>query len=33
MLRYQSSKFTIAPLSGIKYIVNQELGIFIMIEN
>jgi hypothetical protein len=33
MLRHQSSKCTIAPLSGRKYIVNQELGIFIMIED
>lgn len=33
MLRHESSKFTIAPLSGRKYIVNQDLGIFIMIED
>lgn len=33
MLRHKESKFTIAPLSGRKYIVNQELGIFIMIED
>jgi hypothetical protein len=33
MLRHKDSKFTIAPLSGKKYIVNQELGIFIMIED
>ncbi len=33
MLRHESSKFTIAPLSGRKYIVNQPLGIFIMIED
>lgn len=33
MLRHESSKFTIAPLSGKKYIVNQDLGIFIMIDD
>lgn len=33
MLRHQSSKFTIAPLSGKKYIVNQDLGIFIVIDD
>lgn len=33
MLRHESSKFTIAPLSGKKYIVNQDLGIFIVIDD
>ena len=33
MLRHELSKFTIAPLSGKKYIVNQDLGIFIVIDD
>lgn len=33
MLRHNESKFTIAPVSGKKYIVNKPLGIFIMIDD
>lgn len=33
MLRHPESKFTMAPVSGKKYIVNKPLGIFIMIDD
>lgn len=33
MLRHPESKFTIAPVSGKRYIVNKPLGIFILIDD